>query len=89
MEHGGYAFTLWARKRDLTVEINRILYQLIIGVSFFWWLFHNREYRPTTPTNASEIVYKLAGSVVVYSLYNVPPIACGVSVFGNILLYIT
>ena len=47
MEHGGDAFTLWARKRDLTVEINRILYQLIIGVSFFWWLFHNREYRPT------------------------------------------
>ena len=48
MEHGGDAFTLWARKRDLTVEINRILYQLIIGVSFFWWLFHNREYRPTS-----------------------------------------
>ena len=47
MEHGGDAFTLWARKRDLTVEINRILYQLIIRVSFFWWLFHNREYRPT------------------------------------------
>ena len=48
MEHGGDAFTLWARKRDLTVEINRILYQLIIGVSFFWWLFHNREYRATS-----------------------------------------
>ena len=53
MEHGGDAFTLWARKCDLTVEINRILYQLIIGVSFFWWLFHNREYRPTTSTFAS------------------------------------
>ena len=47
MEHGGDAFTLWASKRDLTVEINRILYQLIVGVSFFWWLFHNGEYRPT------------------------------------------
>ena len=51
MEHGGDTFTLWARKRDLTVEINRLLYQLIIGVSFFWWLFHNREYRPTSYLN--------------------------------------
>ena len=58
MEHGGDAFTLWARKRDLTVEINRILYQLIIGVSFFWWLFHNREYRPTKIWKQSEVIYR-------------------------------
>ena len=79
MEHGGDAFTLWARKRDLTVEINHILYQLIIGVSFFWWLFHNREYRPTS-----------GGSVVVDFLFIVTPIVgvCNCSMFCYTLLYV-
>ena len=42
---------------------------------------------PSCPN--SHFCHKLVGSVVIYSLYNVPPIACTVSVFGQILLCIT